>query len=561
MAGKTTAVDVGSHTIKAIEVKAGKQGIAILGFGAVPAAEGAAGLASLGLSLGGAISGLAGREMTLRYNRVPPTPDHQLRKLMDLEIQDLSAQSGGGLSADYNLLPGVGDDPEADDIVLLALARNEALEARDALVKAAGGSVDGYVPNCIGLYNAFLRCGPVDEDSLVCLANLGHDTIDIAIVRGMDLLFARNLTGGGKVLDEAIGKGFNVSARKAESLKRDLIDLDPASRGHFASSQAEKVTVAAGGAASVLASAIQSSLAFCQSQTGVTGLALDKVLLSGGSARLRGVRGMLREVLRCPVELFDPFDTCDLSGLSDAEAEDLQTYRSEAVVALGLAVGRQDESLYALEILPERIRKRRRFTQRTLYNIAAVVLGVAVLALTVRNADEQRAVAETEASQATMALRSQQAVDRTARKLVAENAMRRAVVEFLAQRSVPLDGSLRVLRALRETAPPGLWLDKVSIVQSGRAAVRGAQPADGPIVKIEGRVKELGGIAETDAYRDFAQAFRAHPLIADQTVQVQTPSPTRASEMPFVFQVSFPTELVAAPEPEEEPGAGNRRGK
>ena len=390
MANKTTAVDVGGHTIKAIEVKSGKQGVAVTGFGGVAADDGASGLVSLGLNLKGVVSGLAGREMTLRYNRVPPTPDAQLQKLMDLEIQDLSEQSGGGLSADYNLLPGANEGGEGDDIVLLALAKNEALDERGALIKAAGGSVDGYVPNCIALYNAYLRCGPVDEDSLVCLANIGQDTIDIAIVKGLDLLFARNLTGGGRVLDEAIAKGFNVGNRKAESLKRDLLDLDPASRGRYASSQAEKVTVAAGGAASVVASAIQSSVAFCQSQTGVQGLALDKILLAGGSARLRGICGMLREAVRCPVDLFDAFDSCDLSGLSDAESEDLKTYRYEAVVALGLALGRQDDSLYALEILPESVRKRRRFAQQTLFNIAAGVIGVAVLGITMRDAEERQ---------------------------------------------------------------------------------------------------------------------------------------------------------------------------
>lgn len=552
MASKTTAVDVGGHSIKAIEVKAGRQGVSVSGFGAVPAADGAGGLASLGLNLKGVVSGLAGREMTLRYNRVPPTPDAQLQKLMDLEIQDLSEQSGGGLSADYNLLPGANEGGEGDDIVLLALAKNEALDERGALVKAAGGSVEGYVPNCIALYNAYLRCGPVDEDSLVCLANIGQDTIDIAIVKGLDLLFARNLTGGGRVLDEAIAKGFNVGDRKAESLKRDLLDLDPASRGRYASSQAEKVTVAAGGAASVVASAIQSSVAFCQSQTGVQGLALDKILVAGGSARLRGLCGMLREAVRCPVELFDPFDNCDLSGLSDAESEDLKTYRYEAVVALGLALGRQDDSLYALEILPESVRKRRRFAQQTIFNIAAGVLGVAVLGMIMRNADEHRTNDQLEANKIRQMLGSQQSIDRSARKLIAENTMRRGVVEFLAQRSVPLDGTLRAMRALRDTAPSGLWLDKLSVVPPTRASSnprrprngRNAKP-EGPVVKIEGRVKALGGIEEQAAYSKFSQDFRAHPLIEGQSVEVQTPPAQRSDEQPFVFEVSFPTEHAA----------------
>jgi len=539
MAGKAIAVDVGSHSTKVIEVKAGKHGVAITGFGIAPAAEGPRGVAALGLPLKGVVSGLAGREMTLRYHRVPPTPDAQLRNLMDLEIQDLASQSGGGLSADFNLLPAA-EDGEGDDTVLLALAKDEALEARNDFLKSAGGSVAGYVPNCIALYNAFLKCGPVDEDESVCLVNVGHDTIDVAIVRGVDLLFARNLTGGGKVLDDAIGKAFNVSERKAESLKRDLIDLDPASRGRYASGQAEKVTVAAGGAASVIASAIQSSLAFCKTQTGVTDLTLDKVLLCGGSARLRGVRGMLREAVRCPVELFDPFDACDTSALSDADATELGAAKYEAVVALGLAVGQLDDSLYALEILPESVRKRKQFTERTIFNIVAVLVGVGLLAMTWRNAKEAAAIDDSQASALTGVVRRAQSAERQAERLIAENAMRRAVVDFLSQRSVPMDGSIRVLRALRDTATPAVWLDSLEILPASRR--RRNDGADlGPVIQVEGRVKELGGVVPDETYNPFYSAFRQHPLLAEADVKVDTPQPERPNELPFVFRVAFPT--------------------
>ena len=80
---------------------------------------------------------------------------------------------------------------------------------------------------------------------------------------------------------------------------------------------------------------------------------------------MRGLRGLLRENLRCPVEIFDPFANLDLSALSPDDAEQLQQMRYEAVVALGLAVGMIDDTLYSLEILPEAVRKKQRFQQRS----------------------------------------------------------------------------------------------------------------------------------------------------------------------------------------------------
>ena len=306
MAKKAVAVDIGSHSAKVLVAEAGKHGLRVVRFAGLPRGEGSVSLADAGIPLAGAICGLAGRDMTLRYSQVPPTPDWQLKNLMDLEIQDLSQQSGGSLSADYNLLP-IEDPDGAVETILLALAKDDALERLQGEVADGKGSVAAFVPNCTALYNAFLKCGPVEPDTVVCLANIGHETIDIALVSGTELLFARNLTTGTKALDDAIAASFNVSARKAEALKKDLLDLDPQSRGRYASGQAEKVTMAVGGAATSIGAAIQSSLSFCKAQTKIQDLRLDRVLLSGGGARLRGLRSMLRETLRCPVELFDPF--------------------------------------------------------------------------------------------------------------------------------------------------------------------------------------------------------------------------------------------------------------
>ena len=121
MAGKATAVDPGSHTVKVLSLKDGKHGLEVSAFAAVPAQQGAEGLVATGIPLAGTVAGVAGRDMTLRYTQVPPAPDWQLRNLMELEISDLSSQSGDELSADYNLLP-ISDEESGMDTVLMSLA-------------------------------------------------------------------------------------------------------------------------------------------------------------------------------------------------------------------------------------------------------------------------------------------------------------------------------------------------------------------------------------------------------------------------------------------------------
>jgi type IV pilus assembly protein PilM len=526
MAKKATAVDLGSHSSKVLVAEAGKHGIKVLRFAGLPHGEGgnAVSLQQAGIALGSSIVGLAGRDMTLRYSQVPPTPDWQLRNLMELEIQDLAQQSGGALSADFNLLPS--QDAEAQvDTVLLALAKDEALDRLQGDVRSGGGSVAAFVPNCTALYNAYLKCGPVEADSVACLVHIGHQTIDLAIVKGTDLLFARNLGSGAKVLDDAIAASFNVGERKAEALKKDLLDLDPQSRGRYASGQAEKVTLSATSAAGSISAAIQSSLAFCKSQTKIADLRLDRVLLSGGGARLRGIRGFLREVLRCPVELFDPFANLDLSALPPADAEQLAAMRHEAVVALGLAVGRLDDTLYSLEILPEAVRKAQRFKQRTIWNVLAGALVLAALVLQWQHGTKKAAAAEIARTRINRAVAQVNSVHTEAQGLVDQNRELRSVVEHLSATALPLQGMLRVQRAVQQHLPPQFWIEKFE-VQGGGSSAQKKKPA----VVVEAAGKELNGVAPSRLWLEFMQKLRTDPGMADLTAQMSELQKTDSAE-------------------------------
>ncbi|GAB4137231.1 MAG: hypothetical protein Fur0037_02180 [Planctomycetota bacterium] len=538
MAKRATAIDLGSHSLKALQVKSGKRGLCVTRFASAPSKEGARAIAAAGISLKGAVVGLAGRDMTLRYSQVPPTPDWQLHNLMDLEIQDLAAQSGGALSADYNLLPPQ-DQEGGVDTVLLVLAKDDALRELERRVAEGSGTVDGFVPNCIALYNAYLKCGPIEEDSVVCLANIGHETLDIALCKGVDLLFARNLTGGGRVLDDAISAAFNVSPRKAESLKMDLLDLDPQSRGRYASGQAEKVTLAAGGAASAIVAGIQSSVAFCKSQTKIRDLALDKVLICGGSARLRGLRGMLREVLRCPVEPFDPFANADLSALPSEDAEQLSAMREEAVVALGLAAGRCDDSLYSLEILPEAVRRRKRFLERTIYNAAAVAIAVLLLLFQFRKARADLEQAEENLRVVSRQRSQAESTDRAVRALLEENRRLAAMVGHLEGAVRPLHAALRTLRAIGAHLPEQLWITRFEV--GGRRSPAGQR--NRPLVSFTVAGKELGGADVGEVYLKFSSDLKGDPSMPGGGVTSRPASRSGANRAATIEQevsIDFP---------------------
>ncbi|MBK8978082.1 MAG: pilus assembly protein PilM [Planctomycetes bacterium] len=550
MAGRALSIDVGSKNARVLVLEDGKRGLVVRRFMAFPRSDLTAGLAAGGIAAKGAVCGLGGRAMTLRYTQVPPTPDWQLRNLMELEIQDMAGQSGGELSADYNLLPIV-DEEGGMETVLLAFAKNDALDETAGHVRAGGGSVDSHVPNCIALYNAYVRGGPVEEDAVVCLVNLGHETIDLAIARGVDLLFVRNLAQGGKVFDDAIVGAFNVSERKAESLKKELLDLDPFSRGRYASGQAEKITVAAGGAGSMIVAAVQSSLAFCRKQTQDAGLQLDKVLICGGTSRIRGIEGMLREALRVPVEVFDPFDNCDLSKLPRDEYDVLDAMRREAVVALGLAAGKVDGSLYQLEILPESVKRRRQLLQQTVWCIGAAAVAVALL-LGLASRQSASVDAAELANRRLIAQRGQyQSVDSQAERLVTENEQLAGLVSDLAERAVPLDGAILTLRALQASLEDEIWLSSLEIATRSLAGDRrrtNAQPR--PVVIVEGKGKDVSGEGVLGPYQEFLRSFKSYGFRAEPVVEAR-------SEQDGLGNTKFTLTIDFRPPAEPASGAGD----
>ncbi|MEO0478828.1 MAG: pilus assembly protein PilM [Planctomycetota bacterium] len=534
MSGTAQALDLGSKTARWLELKDGKRGLQLTGFAAGPKDS-----ADLGRASGPAVLGLSGRSMTLRYSQVPPSPDWQLQNLMELEIEDLSGQTGGALSADYNLLP-IEDEQGGMDTILLAFARDDALDEGSQSALGLGVKTRHHVPRCVALFNAFLRCGSAEEDGVVALVDIGHETIDLAIARGTDLLCVRNLSQGGKVFDDAIAQAFSVKDRKAEQLKRELLDLDPASRGRYASGQSEKVTVAAGGAGSLIVSAIQSSLAFSRKQTGDATLQFDKVLISGGSSRLRGLKGMLREALRVPVEVFDPFEAVDTSALDGEAHNQLEVFRNEAVVALGLAITAIDDDAYQLSILPEAQRKKQRFMQRTVFNLAAGLIGVVLLVLA---AIDGQALSE-KAESASRRLRSRKnSIDRVSREAEEEIEQVSTLGDqlvSLASQSLPRDAAIAVLEGLWKVKPPEFWIESMRVQQK---AMEGRRSEEETVVVLEGRGKDLSGTGPP--YSRFLRDFKAEGF------EVVAKTSESGGERRFTWTVRFPPETAAPIEEEE----------
>jgi|694.fasta_scaffold25635_4 type IV pilus assembly protein PilM len=490
MARIVTGVDLGLRTAKFLRGEAKGNSFKVSRFALAQrvSEEITAGWSDLELAFkpGLARVGITGRDVNVRYTRVPRVPDWQLRNLMRFEVEEIGEQSGSGVASDFNLLPEL-PEIEGEDVVLLAMARESLLEEHVEGLARLGGKVQAFTPNAIALYNAFLRYGVV-QDETVLLANIGHDNIDVVLLRGPDLVFARNLSGGGKLFDEAIAQRLSIPAAKAEEWKQRVGTLDPAAR--LADANAERIREACRAAAGQLAGLLQSTVLFAKSQIKIASLKLDRVLLCGGGATLEGLPRQLTSTMGVPVELFDPFRVVDVSALDAESAALLEAHKSEAVIALGLATMGSLDDAWSLEILPGKLARQRAFRERHSWLIAAGVLALAYLGADLYQTSQRKAEVEKRAAILQKQVKEADAIHRRTEELLAQNERLARYASELEQAAGSGLQLARSLVLLEQHLPAEFWLTQLSSDWRADPELGVPRGSERPILSLTGKARE-----------------------------------------------------------------------
>jgi type IV pilus assembly protein PilM len=382
-------IDLGSRAIKVVVGKpkgpafelhrAFALPVDLEGDGEAAILEAAQGLRSeLGKAPGARFS-VSGRELIIRYTKVPPVPVWRLRLLMDFEIREMAEQAGSLLASDYNLIAATG--PDGDETVLVAVVKEPFLNARHQAVTDACGEPKAGMPASLALFNGWLQSGGLYEGEYVFLVDIGDRNVEIVLEKDGDLLFARNMATGGRDLTQAVAQTFRVGLEQAERIKEEYGNVTPKGLVSYTSGKEEQVANALIGPVGQLASMIQSSLAFARAQTGIRSLQASRILISGGGANLRGLSDYLKSAFGCPVERFQPESGLDLSHLPDDERAAFEADPGSFAVALGLAVSGSKEEAFIVDLVPESVKKKRVFRSRTLFSYAAAVVALAFLVM------------------------------------------------------------------------------------------------------------------------------------------------------------------------------------
>ncbi|MEF2279249.1 type IV pilus assembly protein PilM [Deinococcus sp. YIM 134068] len=186
--------------------------------------------------------------------------------------------------------------------------------------------------------------GLVGAGEVGLVLEIGASSSVISLVRGERVLMARNIGVSADDFTTALQKAFDLDFTAAEDVKlgyatattptedeEDLLNFDLSREQYSPARVFEVVRPVLGD----LITEIRRSLEFYRVQSG--DVVIDRTLLAGGGAKLRGLAAAIGDALGFRVEVASPWLAVQTDG-ANTDSGYLQTHAAEFTVPLGLAL-------------------------------------------------------------------------------------------------------------------------------------------------------------------------------------------------------------------------------
>ncbi len=179
-------------------------------------------------------------------------------------------------------------------------------------------------------------------------------------------------------------KSASENAAPSGGASQEIADLSASSSGTPALNddkdrRKRQTTAALVREAAVLCAAVENVMLNAKQQAKQPQMKLDRLYITGGGSKLKGLPEFMGRRLRVEVQMLEPLRNLSLARLSPAAAEALRGEQHTLGVALGLALSDLRKGSFNFQLLPQSIKNRREFWARGAYHYYAA--GAAALAL------------------------------------------------------------------------------------------------------------------------------------------------------------------------------------
>jgi type IV pilus assembly protein PilM len=269
---------------------------------------------------------ISGHAVIVKKISLPPMPDDELEGQVRLAAEQYIPFDINEVNIDFHVLPpDPSGDAQSDMSVILVAAKKDKINELTELVKGAGLIPVVMDVDAFAIENMHAVNYPMAQDETTALVNVGASVMNVNIIRGGVSLFTRDIPLGGNRYTEAIQREMGMSYDEAEEIKK----------GERANEGGGPLTNVIDIVNAEVASEIARTVDYFK--TSASNADLDRVLVCGGVARIKGLVQQLGDRMQVSVELANPFGEIDTSG-SDADPDTLADMAPLAAVGVGLAL-------------------------------------------------------------------------------------------------------------------------------------------------------------------------------------------------------------------------------
>jgi type IV pilus assembly protein PilM len=216
--------------------------------------------------------------------------------------------------------------------ILLVAAKKDMVNAHANIVRDAGLKPITIDVDSFAIQNAIESTSGSDGGLVTGLINIGSDVTNINIIQNNIPYFTRDLSVGSNVFIEAIQRNLGVDFEEADAMLSGEAEIENEERCHDIIAEA----------ADEISMGIERSLSFLK--TAGDAEQIDEVILSGGGARIPGLKDILSEKHNMEFKINDAINRIGRAdNLFEDAGDDLEQVGPLLTVALGLALRREGE--------------------------------------------------------------------------------------------------------------------------------------------------------------------------------------------------------------------------
>src|SRR5271157_1496760 len=340
--GKTKSLiglDIGSSSVKAVELKKTKAGYELVSYGIETLAQDtvvdgaimdAPSVAEKIISIfdnnkiktKDVATSVSGHSVIVKRVSMPLMTEEELFERINSEASQHIPFDIADVNLSYQLLEATENQM---DVLLVAVKKDKILNHTNVLAQAGKTPVVVDI-DAFALQNSFELNYEPDAGQTVALLNIGASVMNINIVRGGVPLFTRDVSVGGNQYTDALQKELDLSFDDAERLKKG--DTLPSVTDEQKSQILRSVS-------DILTLEIQKTFDFFRATA--SGENIQRIMVAGGTARVPGLVDLLREEFAMPVEELNPFRKVLINPGKHSE-DQIRDLAPKLVVAVGLAL-------------------------------------------------------------------------------------------------------------------------------------------------------------------------------------------------------------------------------